>query len=144
MNSSTFATSPLASAISSASKSPASLSAGSVPPKYLSTIATVLETRLPRPFARSEFILFIIISFENELSAPKAISRRMWYLIASAPYLSPRMNGSTTLPKDLDIFCPLNVIQPCTARCLGSGRSSAISIAGQMIAWNLMISFATM
>ena len=90
--------------ISSSSTGALSLSVGSVPPKYFSTIATVLETRFPRSFARSELILLIIISLENELSAPSAISLKIWYLIASAPYLSPNTIGSTTLPIDLLIF----------------------------------------
>ena len=104
MHSSTFARRAVAMEISSSSIGSDFLSAGRVPPKYFSTIATVLETRLPRSFARSELILFIIISLENELSAPRAISRRMWYLIASGEYLSPRTIGSTTLPMDLLIF----------------------------------------
>ena len=47
-----------------ASNSPSSRSVGNVPSKYFTAIATVLETRLPKSLARSEFMRFIIISLE--------------------------------------------------------------------------------
>ena len=53
---STFSVVDRATAFRSSSKAVAVRSAGSVPPKYLSIIPTVLETRLPRSFARSELI----------------------------------------------------------------------------------------
>ncbi len=52
------------SAVASRSRSVSFLSAGpsTTPPKYLLTIATVLLTRLPRVFARSELYLSITVS----------------------------------------------------------------------------------
>jgi hypothetical protein len=48
--------------------------AGISPPKYFSTIATVLDKRLPKSLQRSEFIFFINISLLNNPSAPNGIS----------------------------------------------------------------------
>ena len=75
-----------------------------------------------------------MISFEKELSAPRAISRRIWYLIASQAVSFAKHKRVNNIADGFAIFWPLKVIQPCTARCFGSGKSSAISIAGQMIA----------
>ena len=66
----TGSTSAAAIVRSSSSMGSAFFSSGRVPPKYLSAIATVLETRLPRSFARSVLIRPIIISLEKLQSEP--------------------------------------------------------------------------
>ena len=62
--------------------------AGILPPKYLICIETVLDTRLPRSFARSAFIRLMSASCVNCPSEPKGTSLKRKYLIASAPYIS--------------------------------------------------------
>ena len=54
--SSTLGTVAAAIALRSASKAVSVLSAGSLPPKYFSIMPTVLETRLPKSFAKSELM----------------------------------------------------------------------------------------
>ena len=68
---------------SSASKEPGFCSLGSVPPKYLSTIEVVLETKFPRSFARSKLILFIRDLLLYMPSWPKENSLKRKYLSAS-------------------------------------------------------------
>lgn len=63
--------------------------------------------------------------------------------MASTPYRSTSTTGSTTLPLDLLIFPPSSSSQPWPNTFLGSGRSSAMSVAGQMIVWKRMISLPT-
>ncbi len=116
---------------------------GTIPSLYFSIIDTVLLTRFPRSFARSEFILFNITSLVKTPSWPKVYSLSKKYLRASTPYLSISFTGSTMLPLDLDIFPPSNRIHPCPSTFLGSGSERDISIAGQIIVWNLTISFPT-
>ena len=64
--------------------------------------------------------------------------------MASTPYRSQRMTGSTTLPTDLDILPPFISSQPWPNTRLGSGRSRAISMAGQRMVWKRRISLPTM
>lgn len=47
------------------------------------------------------------------------------------------------MPLDLLIFPPSSSSQPWPNTFLGSGRSSAMSMAGQMIVWKRMISLPT-
>ena len=141
--SSTLSAHVVASSFSSASGPSSFPAAGMMPPQYLSIIETVLETRFPRSFARSKFILLSITSLVKIPSCPNVYSLRRKYFRASIPYLSIRSTGSTTLPFDFDILPPSIRSQPCPFTCCGIGRSRLISIAGQMIVWNLTISFPT-
>ena len=127
----------------SASNSSLLAAAGITPPQYFSIIETVLETRFPKSFAKSQFIRFNIISFVNIPSCPNVYSLRRKYFSASIPYLSISITGSTTLPFDLLILPPSIKSHPCPRTCFGSGSSIDISIAGQMMLWNLTISLPT-
>ena len=71
--------------MSASSSGPASRSAGSVPPKYFSTIAVVRETRLPRSLARSTLIVLISSSLEKLPSEPNGNERSRKKRSASTP-----------------------------------------------------------
>ena len=66
---------PFAMASSSASSGPSACSAGSVPPKYLSAMAVVRDSRLPKSLARSMLMRLISSSLEKLPSVPKGKSR---------------------------------------------------------------------
>src|SRR5690606_38661469 len=58
-------------------------------------------------------------------SAPGLAPRAMVHRVASAPYRSIQSIGSTTLPKDLDIFLPcLSRTIPCSATTWNGGTPS--------------------
>ena len=101
-----------ASSLSSSSRASASRSVGRVPPKYFSTIAVVRETRLPKSFARSVFMVEMSSSLEKLPSEPKGKVRRRKNLSASTPNMSASLYGSTTLPFDLLILPPSMTSQP--------------------------------
>ncbi|MPM24294.1 hypothetical protein SDC9_70775 [bioreactor metagenome] len=67
---------PEASATSSPSMESACRAVGSLPPKYLPTMAVVRERRLPRSLARSALIRAMSSSLEKLPSEPKGNSRR--------------------------------------------------------------------
>src|SRR5690554_633234 len=94
MYSSTFTATSTAWFFSELSKSSSSLVGGAIIPSlYFSTIETVLETRLPKSFARSEFNLWRNFSLENDPSCPKENSLNRKYLKASIPYSSIMGSG---------------------------------------------------
>ena len=81
-----FSRRPAPRAASSSSRGSAVWAAGSLPPgKYLPTMDTVRETRLPRSLARSVLMRVIRASLEKLPSEPKGNSRSRKYRRASTP-----------------------------------------------------------
>ena len=67
----------------------------------------------------------------------------MYQRHASTPYFAKKVSivgRSTKFPSDFDIFCPLRIQNECAYTHFGIGSPSAISIAGQITAWNQRIS----
>ena len=61
-------------------------------------------------------------------------------IVTSGPRRSAASIGSTIVPSVLLIRWPFNVMNPWPKTCRGSGSSAAISIAGQITAWNRVMS----
>ena len=72
-------------AISSSSAPSLSRAVGRVPPKYLTTMDTVRETRLPMSFARSALMVLMSSSLEKLPSEPKGKVRSRKYRRVSTP-----------------------------------------------------------
>lgn len=66
--------------------------------------------------ARDNNVPVIAVGIEGETSPEieQYVEKLYW---VSAPYLSMRTSGLTTLPLDLDIFAPSLIIMPWVKRC---------------------------
>ena len=101
------------------------------PLRYWFVMETVRFTRLPKTFARSEFILSHISSCVIIPSSAYGISCRTKYLTASTPKFFARSSAYKTFPLDLDILSPPCKSQGCPNMHLGKGSPKAIRKMGQ-------------
>ena len=107
---------------------------------YFSARVDVRETRFPSLFA-SSLLCRSISSFSEKSKSSNVEPRSRLYRIVSTGYFFASSIGSIVLPRDFDIFWPLNVRYPWTRSFFGSSISADISIAGQIIEWNQLIPF---
>ncbi len=81
--------------------------------------------------ARTALVLSANCESLKSPSAPNVTSDMRKNRVLSSPYFSTSSNGSITLPRDLDIFSPSFIHQPCAKMDFGRGRPAAMSMAGQ-------------
>ena len=109
---------------------------------YFSARAEVREIRLPSLFA-SSLLWRSTNSFSEKSKSSNVEPRSRLYRIVSTGYFFASSIGSTVLPRDFEIFCPLNVRYPWTRSFFGSSIPADISIAGQITEWNQLMPLPT-
>mmetsp|Transcript_103109 Transcript_103109/g.315437 ORF Transcript_103109/g.315437 Transcript_103109/m.315437 type:complete len:236 (-) Transcript_103109:1164-1871(-) len=114
---------------------------GTFPPQSV----TARLTRFPKLSHKSALCINFMESSLNFKSSPYAASRHKYHRTVSQGNLSSKSWGSTTLPRDFDIFRPSDpAIMPWTTTLRGSATPALLSMAGQMTEWNQEMSLPMM
>src|SRR3989344_6377630 len=97
--------------------------------KYVSANFIMRETKFPKPFAKAPLYESFIRSQVKSESSNVESSRQTKYRRASVPYFSTTSLGLMTFPRDLDIFCPPELMNPLIIILWELGSSADISMA---------------
>jgi hypothetical protein len=87
--------------------------------------------------------MVIACSSEKSQSCQIGNALKRYNTSISREYLRENSTGSMTFHRDLEIFWPFTVKNPVVRIFFGNSYQALWSIAGQKIAWNLIISLPT-